>query len=539
MRIRDAQLSAVLTSQRAKSVPDDAVLPMLAALADDASTSMESMLARLAPMTRAQQLEVVRTGMDAEELADVAELLDGGAHVFTPATRNFLEALCGRAQLDTQLAALPVSIDGNGVVSGTLAAGETVEAINLSTAPTAGLRVQDGVEIARADNWGRFTGTLANAQHGDVVRLQTRNAQGRITSVLNVRVEQAGAWDGRAAYVNLARLTASPASGGMVEINQVSRLPLCEPGAVVRFSNPNSGRFTDVTVDFNGRIPPVKLGGQAGDPINVAVSDGAGNTNFSAIAGTLKVTERLGGDLREPAAQLRDGSVSITRMAAPLFPGEVGPDDVKQGSIGNCYVPAACAAVAHADADAIRDLIRDNGDGSFTVTFQPPDAAAVEVRVDADLYTSGGRPKYGQGALWFSLVEKAFAVWRGSYEVVGQGGSVGRMMAELLGRPNAEHWLRDVSADAVFASLKSGVRDGRAMAAGTYGSAEAARYTNSGVYANHAYSVLGVVENGGAREVIVRNPWGTGEAGNDGKNDGVFKLPLEKFMNLFQVVNIC
>ena len=77
------------------------------------------------------------------------------------------------------------------------------------------------------------------------------------------------------------------------------------------------------------------------------------------------------------------------------------------------------------------------------------------------------------------------------------------------------------------------------MAAGTHGTVEAVRYTNSGVHANHAYSVLGVKEENGQQLIVLRNPWGNGEAGSDGTDDGIFELPLADFVWLFQVVNIC
>ena len=53
------------------------------------------------------------------------------------------------------------------------------------------------------------------------------------------------------------------------------------------------------------------------------------------------------------------------------------------------------------------------------------------------------------------------------------------------------------------------------------------------VYANHAYSVLGVEEKNGEKFVKLRNPWGQSEYGNDGKNDGFFSLPLSKFTELY------
>ncbi|MEW5847634.1 MAG: C2 family cysteine protease [Myxococcota bacterium] len=540
MRLRDQQLRSVLSEQRVATVRNADVLRVLAAVADGASSDVQQVLERLRDpgLTRAQQLELVKSGLDPDELADVAELLDAGELVFTAADRNFLEALLGRAPLDAGQA-VQVTVADGGVLEGTLGPGETVEALNLTTATTTGARLHDTVVVGRTDAWGRFQGTLPDAQQGDVLRLQTRNAQGKVTAWLNVRVQQAQAADLRAAYVDLGRLTARAHGDGTITLTHKSRLPLCEPGATLRFRNPRTGEQSDVTVDENGRIPPLRLGGLAGDTISVAVSDGAGNTDFSFIAGSLTVASGNAGALADPAPLARDSHARVERFQGPLFQDAITVDDVKQGQIGNCYVPAACAAVAHAEPDAIRDLIRDNGDGSYTVTLHPVGQGATEIVVDADLYASGGRARYGTGQLWFSLVEKAFAVFRGSYEVVGQGGSVGQMMSELVGRPNTEHWLRDANADQVFTAIQKGSAEKRAMAAGTYGTQESARYTNTGVYANHAYSVLDALEENGQRYVVLRNPWGSGEPAGDGNQDGIFRLPLEKFLGLYQVLNVC
>jgi hypothetical protein len=543
MRIRDPQLRPLVTDRPVHTVEDEGLLRMLAALADDGTHGAGEMLARLtAPgMDAAARLQVARDGLDAEELADVQDLLDRADLAFTPAGRNFLEALCGRAPLQDPAPRVPVSLDGHGNLDATLLPGQALEVLNLSTAPTGPTRLRDTVAVGVADAWGRFSGQLAGVQPGDVLRLQTRDGQGRVSSWLNVRAGQAGLADPRAAYVNVARLAATSLPGGSVAVEPKSRLPLCEPGAVIRLANTRTGDVSDVTVDANGSLPRVTLPGAPGDTLTVAVSDGGGNTDFSLVAGTLAVPQAMVGDAQvpDPGPLARDAWARTRRFGGPAFPDAVAAADVRQGQIGDCYVPAACAAVAHAEPEAIRDLVRDNGNGTWTVTFHPTGQPPVEVLVDGDLYGEVGRPRYGSGQLWFSLVEKALAQWRGSYEVVGQGGSVGQMLSEILGRPNRELWLSGNSPDQVYDAIQEGTRQRHAMAAGTHGTAESARYTNTGVYPNHAYSVLGAVEEQGRRYVVLRNPWGSGEPAGDGVDDGVFRLPLERFMDLYQVLNVC
>ena len=61
-------------------------------------------------------------------------------------------------------------------------------------------------------------------------------------------------------------------------------------------------------------------------------------------------------------------------------------------------------------------------------------------------------------------------------------------------------------------------------------------YANTGVYGDHAYSILGYEKTGTERYVVLRNPWGESEPAGNGANDGVFKLKLEEFQKLYDNV---
>jgi hypothetical protein len=503
-------------------------------------------------VSRAQQLAMLQPGLDADELADVKTLLEQSTMRLSPAARNLLEATVGRAVLDVHAPGLQLDPNSVGRFEGLAMPGAIIEAVNVSTAATGFARLTDGVELGRADDRGRFSVFMGDAQHGDQVRVRARSVDGRASDWFTVTADT-GQADLRAAFVNLRRVVARTSPDGTVAILATSKdLPFTEPHATVRFSNQRTGAFIDVSMnEFATLVNPVVLAGQPGDSIGVAVSDGRGNTDFSFVAGTLTAPGfPPRGAIDDPAAVARDGSPATFVATGDLFVDGVSVHDPKQGQIGNCYVPAALAAIAHADPKAIEDLIHPNADGTVTVRFFDAQTFTPhEVVVDRDLYGAGGRAKYGAATqrdgngnaeTWFSLVEKAYATWRGRYDVVAQGGSVGRLQSEVLGRPNVEHWLNTgVSADDVFATLQSGSAQHRAMAAGTFGTQESSRYTNSGLYANHAYSVLGAKEENGQKLVTLRNPWASGEPGRDGADDGVFDLPLQDFMRLFQVLNVC
>jgi hypothetical protein len=399
-----------------------------------------------------------------------------------------------------------------------------------------------------ADANGDFTVPLRLAE-GDFVRLRAHGTGGP-SSWLTVRATGLAPTDTRNAPIDPFALSVVPRADGTLAIDGRGGAPLSEPFARMRYSNPANGFFVDVTLDENGCIPnaPLVLNGALGDHISVAISDGVANVDFAMSAMSVVVTDTA--PTMKPPPLARDGQISVTRFTGPLFVDGPTPTDVQQGQIGNCYFPAAMAALAHACPDAIESMIRTNDDGTFTVRFFDtswvPVPKQVLVTVNAELYTRGGQPAYGRSLstpnrademeLWFPLLEKAYAAFRGSYEIVGQGGAGGKVMSNVLGTYDDYTDITRTSADVVWSKLKSAVDAGHPTTAGTHGQAEAHRFPNTGLYANHAYSLLGAREEQGQRFVTLRNPWGSSEAGNDGKNDGIFELDFEIFQKLF--VNI-
>jgi hypothetical protein len=92
------------------------------------------------------------------------------------------------------------------------------------------------------------------------------------------------------------------------------------------------------------------------------------------------------------------------------------------------------------------------------------------------------------------------------------------------------------NADAVFDQLKKAFDAGQPVSAGTYGDDQSARYTNTGIYSDHSYSVMGYKVKDGQKYVTLRNPWGESEPAGNGPNDGIFDLPLKDFAHLFQTL---
>ena len=239
----------------------------------------------------------------------------------------------------------------------------------------------------------------------------------------------------------------------------------------------------------------------------------------------------------------------LKRYNGPLFLVGVKSSDVRQGAIGDCFFPSAVAAIAHQNPKAIENAITETrnaaGEREFNVKFYSRTGRMEMVTVDADLYTrSWGGPIYGTTTgqndpakmeLWFPILEKAYAKWKGSYDKFGNGGSAAEVMESITGKRTTSMSTAWDSSDALFKAIKTAGDAKQPMAAGTHD--DKTRYANSGVYADHSYSLLGAEESGGKKYVLLRNPWGESEAGSDGKNDGYFKLEMDKFMKLYDGVD--
>lgn len=247
----------------------------------------------------------------------------------------------------------------------------------------------------------------------------------------------------------------------------------------------------------------------------------------------------------DPEPARANSTAKVATYTGPLFKDDASPADVQQGQLGDCYLCAGLASIAAVNPQAIKDLIKPAGDGGALVTFHERDVVTgefrpVTIRVDAELYESSRGPLYGHAKgdrasmeLWFPLVEKAYATWKGGYEPVGRGGVQNQVFEAVLGR--SAGWLAvdaGSNPDAVWGTLQATLQAGLPIGAGTH-SIDDGRYANSGVYANHGYSVMRTEEDGGGRYVVLRNPWGSGEPRGDGVDDGVFRLKLDDFVKLY------
>ncbi len=194
----------------------------------------------------------------------------------------------------------------------------------------------------------------------------------------------------------------------------------------------------------------------------------------------------------------------------------IHPNDVSQGAIGDCYYMSSIAAVAQQRPDLIRDMIKANGDGTYSVTFHRwngDKAEAVTVVVDNKFPTRQSESplyaKAGDSELWPMVLEKAYAKFHGnSYVEIGLGGWPGNAMQELSGRKSSSFEAKagPLKTLALSLSLGTGVVIDTPGSDDTKGNAlyEGGRMVNL-----HAYWVKSVDLQ--KKQVTLVNPWGWGD----------------------------
>lgn len=156
---------------------------------------------------------------------------------------------------------------------------------------------------------------------------------------------------------------------------------------------------------------------------------------------------------------------------SPIFPHEPRMTDVSQAATGNCYMLACLQNIARLYPQKIKDMIKDNGDGTATVRLFTREKSEsgnwnynpVYVRVDKTIPAINSKDvpnRLAEDCLWVNLIEKAYAMsglhesyntienipinpadeknkdWRPSVTQI-EGGKENIMMENLLGKEAA------------------------------------------------------------------------------------------------------
>jgi hypothetical protein len=229
----------------------------------------------------------------------------------------------------------------------------------------------------------------------------------------------------------------------------------------------------------------------------------------------------------------------------------IDPDDVAQGSLGDCYLMAAMVAVARADPDAIQELIKDNEDGTFDVNLHIRDSwrgspkektHTVDTRLPekyegTPLYAKLGDETPEAQEMWPALLEKALAQEKGGFEeirgskIAQKGFKYAGALELLTGKGDTSKATVDMDEDEVMLKIQKALADKKPVVVGSYNmkddpekADEAKKYN---VYGNHAYAPSSVdLEN---RTISLTNPWGKRH---------VEAIPVADFMKYYSKVRV-
>jgi hypothetical protein len=182
---------------------------------------------------------------------------------------------------------------------------------------------------------------------------------------------------------------------------------------------------------------------------------------------------------------------------------------------------------------AIRENIVDFHDGTYGVRL-----GDNFYRVDNDLpvRTNSNTPVYAglgaEGSMWVAIMEKAYAFHRtiyDSYSSLNGGWSIEALRAFRAPSPGEQSIASYGNATALANSLYSRWLNYENVTVGFSGGRIT---TGAPLVNNHMYTVWSFRRNtaGQITSIVLRNPWGTDGAGNDGSDDGfVTVTPAQLF----------
>ena len=242
-------------------------------------------------------------------------------------------------------------------------------------------------------------------------------------------------------------------------------------------------------------------------------------------------------------------------------------DDPVQGDLPDCYFIAALSSIAFVGSTTTEtNLILNQTGPNYSYSFwNPPSSAPVQdpqpVTITNKLpLDSTGKYRYSKsftaGEIWVAMYEKAFAAWKKrsledtpDYSLICTGDPVLALL-NITGwkyDQNTTHLTKSFgNGDLIYSKIDSVCQNKvnpnpppltiyrttlKPMVAYTYDPRietppSGITYEDATIVANHAYSVLGVLTQGGNKYIVMRNPWGQKGAGPGFGDPDPTKLPL-------------
>jgi hypothetical protein len=260
------------------------------------------------------------------------------------------------------------------------------------------------------------------------------------------------------------------------------------------------------------------------------------------------VREAFDGLSRQDVVNYFTSKTVIKPLEGPLFgPGGPKATDGGQGQSGDCWLIGNLVARVRQNPESIADMVRENLDGTFTVTWRKAcrtcDAWETTVNRNVPFYRQTNMPVNARGTngIWMPIIEKAAAKEFGGGK--GYEGLEGDFTGENAANLEVANRLTLSSGFAVgqgylapdgFSALKDAVNRGDSMVVSTptdnwFELSKAGR----GLYESHRYAITGLSEEEGAPTITLFNPHNRAGADILGRYGSEFTMPYETFAKAF------
>ena len=252
-----------------------------------------------------------------------------------------------------------------------------------------------------------------------------------------------------------------------------------------------------------------------------------------------------------------------------VFEDGISPDDIIQGSIGDCYFLSAVGSLTKFTHYIDRlFLTKERTKEHLYGVYIYLNASWKLVIIDDFLPYTGKKfrkfafsSSYGK-ELWVALLEKAWAKVNGNYAKIGCGGSPTEIFDVLTEAYTEQVQINPYYKDYIWETMINAEKKGYIMTAGTSSDIANLNLDEVGLSPGHAYTVLGVMEidtgKGVEKVVRLRNPYGNGEFNGDWsdysskwtpelkkkynlviKDDGDFYMAFDDFLNYYITLGVC
>jgi hypothetical protein len=295
-------------------------------------------------------------------------------------------------------------------------------------------------------------------------------------------------------------------------INQVTGLTPAETEAFIGSLSDDQLRQLNVALSF----PQVLSWGVSNDQ-RLALT----NSLLSKLCGDQ--VQRIAANLPvvEPNTSGYDNNdINFTWVDSALYDGAPTADQLSQGEVGDCWFLSSINAELQQNPNFIQQHVKDNGNGTYTVTFYQK-GKPVQVTVDGTVPTDSngtrlplthGDPDWGTGGpLWATIYEKAYAQLNGGYHNIDGGyGSTG--MSDLTGKKSTK-----VSPDfAPLSIVADQLSGGHPVTVGTNSHSTGMLWwkkndeyvDDNKLVTSHEYAVVSVNASANPPTITLRNPWG-------------------------------